>query len=291
MDRNPFFVLSSGRSGSETISRVLNQIPGCECRHHPSPELILESTKYFIGSYSKPELDEILRASRIPQTQRKGVYGEANLQLSLVIPLLDEIFPNCRFVWLMRDGRDVVASMYYRGWYDPLKAPGLGVWHLARLQGDETGDFDEKTWNEMAAFERCCWIWKKYNLIIESELSNFAERRWKKVKLESLKSSLDDISNFLDMPLRGKRIRVERRNFRKQPVTHWTEWSQEQVKHFEFHCADVMDRWYPAWRETSGRWCPILSEQLDEPTLIQRSKRRVKRGLHRVLMKLDSYVR
>jgi hypothetical protein len=271
-----FWVLSSGRSGSETIARTISQFRGCVCLHHPQPELVIEATAYFYGDSPREEIAGALRDTRQP-LHRGQTYGEANLQLSLLIPLLDELYPESTFLWLIRDGRDTVASMYYRGWYDPCNERVPEHWHRARLQGDRTGDFDPETWASMGRFERCCWLWRKYNLVIESNLSNLDERRWMRIRLDQLRNQLKPLASFLGAKLPRKAL-VERHNVALQPVTPWEQWPSSQRGQFEKVCGCEMDRWFPEWRSPDGTWHPIVAPPADRPPLLKRARRFIRKA-------------
>jgi hypothetical protein len=283
-----FFVLSSGRSGSQTIATALDQFSNCVCLHHPKPELVLEATEVYYGDRPVEDVERMLRETRHSTVDGK-IYGEVNLQLALLVPSLRRLYPDAKYIWLLRDGRDAVASMYYRGWYDPAETRVAEVWHKGRLAGDRTGDFSPYEWQRLTRFEKCCWIWKKYNLIIQERLAEMQPGRWRKVRLESLKGSLDDLGNFLGLE-KPAILLVEKMNVAKQPVVAWHDWTSEQRDQFHSHCCEVMDRWYPSWRDANGNWHPIESEKPDQPPLGERTRRlavklgrRVKNRLSRLV--------
>ena len=251
--------------------------------HHPEPELVLEATEFYYGDRDGQDIAATLRNTRQSTLDGK-MYGEVNLQLSLVQPILRELYPEAKYIWLLRDGRDVVASMYYRGWYDaPERTKVSGVWHLARLQGDRTGDFTMEQWRQLSRFEKCCWIWKKYNLVIENHLSQTDPSLWRRVDLEQFKASLPELEAFLG--LRSKtRIRVEQQNVAMQDVTRWDHWTADQRSQFEAICGDEMDRWYPTWRSDCGEWQRLDAETPDRAPLSTRfvgGVNRLHRGVRR----------
>ncbi len=256
-----FFVLSSGRSGSRTASEVFSQYENCLCLHHPRPELVVEATQYYYGNDDGREIARILRETRQPVVDGK-IYGEVNLQLTLLVPILREVFPHAKYIWLMRDGREVVASMYYRGWYDRSQTRVPEYWHDARLQADQTGDISSDEWNRHTRFEKCCWLWTKYNLIIEGELAATDPGPWRQVKLEEMKVQLPAIESFLGLH-KTKPILVRKRNVALQPVVSWHEWDTDQRQSFERICGEAMDKWYPTWRDRQGQWAVVASEAPD----------------------------
>ena len=221
-----FFVLSAGRSGSRTSSTVFSQFDNCACLHHPEPELVVEATQYLYGERSAEELAEQLRTTR-PQANEGEVYGEVNLQMTLLFPIIRQVFPDAKFIWLIRDGRDSVASMFYRGWYDDSNEQVPAYWHRARLQADKTGDMSTEQWQSLDRFSKCCWIWLKYNLLIESHLSQTDQAMWRKLRLEEMRASLPAIATFLGLKSQ-QRVRVEKTNRAVQPVVAWHKWDADQ---------------------------------------------------------------
>lgn len=264
-----YFVLSTGRAGSRTIATALNQIPGTECLHHPKPELAAEATAFYTGTgeTSAEELAQILRDTRHPTVDGK-VYGEVNLQHTLLFPILRDVFPQAQYIWLIRDGRDSVASMYYRGWYDEVY-PRQGImWRRARLHGDRTGDFSSAEWESLTRFEKCCWCWSKYNRLIEEQLSGLDETMQTKVRLDRLTSSIPRLQAFLGLSQQGKVV-VEQLNTARQPVSYWTRWTKAQRASFERFCGQEMDLWFPEWLSPSGIWRDLAAEPVHRPGRIE----------------------
>ncbi len=281
-----FFVVSAGRSGSKTIAAALNGLPGCRCVHHAKPELVFESAEFFCGTHPREHIAQTLRETR-PAGNGMEAYGEANLQYTLIVPILCEVFPDCKFIWIIRDGRDQVASTFYRGWYDPDVDPQRNPrWSRARLCGDRTGDFTPRGWARLTPFQRCSWQWRKFNLIAEDSLAKLPESRWRKVRLDQLKLALPELAEFVGASSRDGR--VEKLNTARQPVDYWQNWTGEQRQQFEEICGTEMDRWFPEWRDPDGTWNVIPHEQPDHPGQITRAWRRIKRlpGVARLARRL-----
>ncbi len=261
-----YFVLSTGRAGSRTIATALNQIPGTTCLHHPKPELAAEATAFHVGDHPAGDLADILRETR-SETIDGEVYGEVNLQHTLLFPILREVFPQAQYIWLIRDGRDSVASMYYRGWYDEIY-PRQGImWRQARLHGDRTGDFSREEWESLSRFEKCCWCWSKYNRLIESQLETLDEHLQTRVRLDRLGSSIPRLQKFLGLP--EEKVVVEQLNTARQPVSYWKGWSETQRASFLRLCGEDMDRWFPEWLAPSGVWRDLAAEPVHRPTRIE----------------------
>lgn len=265
-----FFVLTTGRSGSQTMARVLSQSPNCVCPHEPDPQLLEECTGYREGRLEADELAEALRATR-PTGGTGFVYGESHNRLALAIPALRAAFPEARYVWLVRDGRDFVCSALQRGWFDgPRPDPAHRRLERTRLRGDRIGAVDAERWRRWDAFRKCCWTWAFCNTLIRRELRGLGASAYGPVRLESLETQIDALAGYLGILPPPDGWQVERANARVEALAevatdplnrvdrrvHWREWSTAQRAAFEKLCGEQMDALYPGWRGASGSWGP-----------------------------------
>lgn len=239
-----FFILSTGRCGSTTIRDFLNQARNCHCVHEPEPQLIAEATRYAYGEFDHREMVELLRTTRPVQVEGKR-YGESNLKLSFVFDALDEAFPQASYVWLLRDGRETVASMHARGWYT--HSSELHAWERWRIQGDRVGDVSVQAWMNMSAFEKCCWYWTYVNRLIQRKLNRVADRSMR-VRVEYLQQASPQVFGFLELT-RPETAIVGKANvaMAHHRPEHYSAWPEEQVAIFKDYCGSAMDEWYPGW--------------------------------------------
>lgn len=256
-----FFVVSTGRSGTKTIANVLSLIEGCVCLHEPAPELILESSSYRYGTVSASDLCKILLETRSPR-MNASVYCESNQTLALIIPVLAEAFPQARYVWLIRNGLDVVASAYQKQWYTGHSEnhdryedcpPIERAWIDGRIEGDRCRDMTAIEWSRLDRFGRCCCYWSHVNRMIESDLNKYAAGRFKMLRLEEIDRQLPTIIDWMGM----KAVIVPkagRYNEAKRDPYYWTRWTIEERGTFEHWCGNLMDRYYPRWRKSKGVW-------------------------------------
>lgn len=253
--RQMFFVVSTGRSGTQTMARVLSQIPGCACAHEPPPELILESSAYRYGQISADTLTDILHATRPPRIDG-SVYCEANQALSLIIPVLAAAFPQAGYIWLIRNGLDVVASAYQKQWYSGHSenhdryedCPKLEkAWIDGRIHGDRARAMMTDEWAQLDRFARCCWYWAYVNQVIAADLGQYASERSFSIQLEDLLRQLPDLLTWMGLAARPL-PHIEQHNRARRSPYHWSEWSRDELRTFEIWCGPVMDRHYPAWR-------------------------------------------
>ena len=162
-EKNIFFILSTGRSGTKTIAESLSGLPD-----------------YRYGRLKDESLRQFLLETRQPIVNGE-VYGESNQTLSLIVPVLAKSFPKAKFIWLIRSGLDVVSSIFSRQWYTGHSAnhdryedcpPLEKAWIDGRIMGDLCGDVPFAKWKKMNPFARCCWYWAYVNRTIEKDLSD-----------------------------------------------------------------------------------------------------------------------
>jgi hypothetical protein len=253
-----FFIVSTGRCGSQTMAYTLNQYANCICRHEPPPQLIEEGAEYRYGTLNAATIQHILTHTR-PRDTDGQTYGESSQILSLIIPILEGTFPGSKYVWLVRNGLDFVVSAVGKGWYagrsaDYRMRPYLErVWMDARIDGTRCGDVPKGEWADMDAFARCCWYWRYINQLIENDLKAISLDEQFVIRLEAIKSQLPVLARWLG--LRAVWIPpIQTLNVANYPVEPWGSWTEQQRDTFSFWCGELMDCLYPGWRDPSGSW-------------------------------------
>lgn len=246
-----FFVVSTGRCGSMSLARILDQHPLCRCAHEPHPILIKLAAEWQHGLVSVGELRQYLafKGNRLfPHRVGLRLYGESDQKLSFIIPFLAEFGTNTKFIWLIRDGRDVVSSMVTRSrvYVDHSTAVSPSLWHKYRIRGDRCGDVRPETWQSMTGFAKSCWYWSYTNRTIAESLADVGESTSMLVRLENLADALPSLLEFLDLPFYP--LTMVSANVSKTLVRGFEAWTRNERNAFERWCGPEMDRWYPDWR-------------------------------------------
>jgi acetyltransferase-like isoleucine patch superfamily enzyme len=244
-----FFVVSTGRSGSTTISNVLSQHPDIRCAHEPNKQLIRISTEYLYKIKSKEQVKEDLKRIYSAASVSSGIfYGESDQKLVPLIPILAELFPHAKFVWLIRNGVDVVSSTYSRGWFadnELMKARESNhneakLWQLYRVNAGAAGDMSEDSWNKMTSFEKNCWYWRYYNNLIKREFGQLGKERQFFIRLEDFNNeTLADMLKFLGVSKPFNFV-VTKDNVARQPLRIAESWSEIEKKQFTEICSEMM---------------------------------------------------
>ena len=255
-----FFVVTTGRSGSTTLARTLDRVERIHAVHEPDPNLVVESCGLRSGTLTKDEVKAVIRQTRSPEVQGK-VYVESNQTLALLIPELAQLFPDARFIWLVRNGMDVVASTYQKQWYTGHSENHERyedsnaierAWIDGRVRGDRVGEMSEAEWEALDRFERCCWYWGYVNRVIDEDLQRHASGRFYTLRLEDLERELAKLIDWMGFNVPDP-PGVTRDNIAKRVPCHWTQWSAEQREAFGRQCGTGMDRFFPVWRTITGR--------------------------------------
>lgn len=248
---NLFFVLTTGRSGSQSVARTLDSHSRIICRHEPRWQMIRLSTELAHGikdrATVKAELEDIFLTSATYDPA--FIHGESDQKYFNLVPLLHEILPRAKFIWLVRDGRDVVASTYARGWFsdDEYQADAgfsdLKTWQQYRIHGGKCGVMPATTWASMSTFARNCWYWAYVNQTIESSLEAIPPAQSIRFSLSELNRDVTPLTEFLNAPPEAISPRHANRAKVGQKPAHWQAWSAEQHEEFETYCGPGMTRW------------------------------------------------
>ncbi|HHO50009.1 MAG TPA: hypothetical protein ENK18_03850 [Deltaproteobacteria bacterium] len=254
-------VLSTGRSGTKSFADYLDRSPRLHAVHEAEPLLIDEVIDTLRGDRPPGALAEQLRTSRAPVVGGRE-YAESNHILSYAIPSLEAAFPGIRYLWLIRDGRDVVASLDVRGvLHDQPRADVRGGWLMERFRLDWFDDAPALAWDTLPPFEKACWYWEWTNAVIEDSLASIDEARWLQLRLEHIGTERHQLARRFELPTLSEH-RPPIINQSRQKLTRWQGWSPPQIETFTRVCGDRMDRVYPGWRNPDGSWRPVWTPPL-----------------------------
>mgnify|MGYP001567923457 CR=1 FL=1 len=218
----PLFTVTSGRSGSYLIHKILSLYPNVESHH----EFCIEHTQKLSVLHRAGVVSEDMAALQLRETHLAGVhYSQADIfavsdnKLSYLIKPLQVILPDSRFIHLVRDGRRVVSSYYHK-----LKSEAMVnkwiVWLSMSLIGSRICPYPPPikaaywplpdpfrepqtyydfihTWNR---WQRLCWYWQDCNRVIMRDLEGVPDKqRFTILPLEHLVNF--KLDGFRDFPL------------------------------------------------------------------------------------------
>ena len=157
---NCLFILSTGRTGSSTLIRLLNLSPEVTALHEPKPNLVRQYRRAYSDVMTRPDryrrLFERARRSLISRVcSNGGVYAEATL-LKFFAPVIADMLPNAKFLHLHRHPGEVVRSGMRRRWY--LDNP-VDRYRLVPAPADPAYG----SWAQWDSFQKVCWLWHVEN--------------------------------------------------------------------------------------------------------------------------------
>ena len=245
-------MLSTGRSGSQSISKIFKKHDQVDAYHEPHYQIIRISTEYEHGVITKEAAKhELFSIYCNSFNYKKGmIYLESEHRLFNLVHLLKEIIPHSKFIWLIRDGRNVVSSTFGRGWYDPKKEFGAkplvytipGIWDYYRLDGSKAGVFSKAEWDRMNIFQKNCWYWSYINESIERQLLEIPREDWIFVKLEELSREISNICEFMKIP--ADKLDVIVANTATYKVKGFDSWNEDEINDFSTYCGRQLKNWY-----------------------------------------------
>jgi len=204
----PFFIVSSGRSGTAMLHKALSAAEDVEMHHEYAVQVTQPlAIRRYLGLIEAREalkiLDETHGAAVRYATARH--WGDSSNKLSWIIPELALLLPDAKFVHLVRDGRKVAGS-YFRKlggecyddrstailqahYDDPANVgpppPEKKYWWPVPRNDDAAAD----AFRGYNQFERICWHWAEINRVILAALARLPKERQMFVRLEDLRAS------------------------------------------------------------------------------------------------------
>ena len=257
-----FFVISSGRSGTAMLHKALSAVPDVEMHHEYMVHLVQPlGVRRYLGLADADAAKKTLSATHLAAVRysQKTHWGDSSNKLSWLIPDLAALFPEAKFVHLVRDGRKVAGS-YFRKLAeecyddrstailrahveDPAHVPAPPPekkywWPLPRAHDPAAESF--RSFNQ---FQRIAWHWAEINQVILESLKALPGRSHF-VRLEDLRenpAAAAALYEFLGLFYREDYFAAFARPHNvNRPEDRVLD--DEQRAQFERICADMMGR-------------------------------------------------
>jgi hypothetical protein len=215
MSTAPFFIVSSGRSGTAMLHKALSAVPGVEMHHEYMVQITQPlAVRRYLGLIDARETGRLIGETYGGAIRYSSAahWGDSSNKLSWLIPDLAAAFPTARFVHLVRDGRKVASSYFHKlgdECYDDASTrilqahvdEGLPApppekkywWPLPRHGSADAGRF-----RAFSQFERICWHWAELNRVVLEELSRISAERTLFVRLEELRESPSQVRGLYE---------------------------------------------------------------------------------------------
>ena len=214
----PVFILGSGRSGTLQMVKMLENIVGIEAHHEYLFENVLKpAVLYRMQVVTHEEVKQVLARTHVPAVlySNAPVWVDSSNALPWIVKPLYELFPNARFIHLIRDGRKVVSSFFHKFTeivYDDRCVSILNQW-LAHPDNVVEPPPEKKYWRPVPVkgerhyeyfthynrFQRLSYYWQDVNLRIRESLEAVPDAQKMFIHLEDLVSDGQALKGFLGM--------------------------------------------------------------------------------------------
>jgi len=235
------FVLSTGRVGTKTMAALLELTSNLVVYHEPQPKLFgfgKLAYQYEDIALANEILKEAIISSRENLWQDALAlgygYAETSPQITFLAKVLKEIFPQARFIHLVRHPYTVIRSGMRRGWYHDHPAD------RTRLTPKPNSSVS-KIWNNLPRIEKIAWLWDETNRWILTFLDSLPDQQKLTIKSEILftgdETTLSTLYNFVGSayPSSKKIHRILHRKLNAQrkgyflPPEEWDEELRQRV--------------------------------------------------------------
>ena len=211
--QQPIFFLSTGRCGTKWFSSLLSNDPKLAVFHQPAPSLALQGKAVYeilMKEGAKPmahvntlvkELIWSARENHYRYTYKTGKrYIETNNYITFFAPFLFEIFPDARFVHLVRHPGEFVRSGVNRDYYTDSHSDDF-----KRIE-PVIGTMTER-WSSLGQIGKIAWLWNETNLFISNFLKTIPEEQFIRFNFNQLEASrVQEILNFLGSDIALRKI-------------------------------------------------------------------------------------
>ena len=262
---NLFFIIGCARSGTTACAKILSISTNSKVFVEQQPKLCKEARDQYKKKITNP-IKTIKNAKEyyIKSVTEKGlIYGDKNPNYLLFVPYMEELWKP-KFIFLVRDGRDVVRSMM--DWHDICGGNIYGMkedeecsdivsfdqdwWDYSRLRPNG-GEPYYAEWKNLSRFEKCSWYWNEFNTQMFKHVSSLDKKRWRLININTVKvSDFEKIFNFLGLngfnPEKIDKMITARinspmdRTNMSNKFPNWRSWSDEQNKIFNKHAEKMM---------------------------------------------------
>jgi len=215
----PFFIVSSGRSGTAMLHKALSAAGNLEMHHEYMVHIVQPlAVRHYHGLIDRDETLKTLDKTHAAAARytEAAAWGDSSNKLSWLISELAELMPEAKFVHLVRDGRKVSSSYFHKLGQECYDDRSTGILRAHVEDGLPAPPPEKKYWwplppRELDQFGRIAWHWAEINRFICDSLSGIAPQRQLFARLEDLLASpglVRSLFEFLDLPWRDEQFAI-----------------------------------------------------------------------------------
>ena len=251
---NRYFILSTGRSGTTLISKIISRNSEIDLEHQKKGSRVINvlGNLNLLHLFPTNALETFLKKNFGDSTNPYSTSDPLrSIPLYIYLSHNDSQTDNYKVIHLLRDPREFVTS--FMNWKnDSLKRRVLHhivpFWQPSPILENKLLSFDIIV---MSKFEHFCWIWNYKNHLFR-ELNNgrnnyFLLKFEDLIKIEENGNMLEDLSSFMELNLLPKRNSLKEPE-KVNPSTeehfpNWRSWNKKQAQTLQFYCGELMNEY------------------------------------------------
>src|SRR5699024_3347188 len=156
----PVWVLSTGRTGTNSLTELLKLSPAMDAFHEPAPELFQFSFDYAMEQFDQDtalSMLSYLRDELVFRSVRDGqIFVETNNRVTYLADLLLKLYPKSRLIHIYRNPYDFIRSGMRRKYYNSHMRDYARIQHTAQ-------DPSHEAWTDFSPLQKVAWNWTTVN--------------------------------------------------------------------------------------------------------------------------------
>ena len=251
---SPVFIVGSPRSGTTFLGQCIAALPEVSYHHEPrATKAVCRYVHNGVWSHSKSKFFYALVYRWLMRVHLDADlrFVEKTPRNSFIIPFLNRMTKDARFIHIIRDGRDVAMSLQKTQWYRNKRKV------YDRTAGGERGR-TPRFWTETHRREefvstsdihRCIWAWRMHTEAVLESATTLDSGQYCEIRYESLLQSQeewDKILSFLGIFTESSRdsfVNAITRDGHRNSIGRWkTCLSDEDLKTIEIEAGELLSK-------------------------------------------------
>lgn len=176
----PIFGFGHGFSGTKLLTKIVSTDKRIDCQHEriskESPHALFDNYVKVYKGLVNP--DVVIRSERVRMVNeviKKGqVFCEINCMLSYYVPSINKFWNNSKFIFIPRNPRTLVRSIFNSGGYEYSLFPGVDLyWWPTPHENDSCYN----NWDKMDPLEKSAWAINMYFITALENIKNVDSKR------------------------------------------------------------------------------------------------------------------
>jgi len=231
-DSEPIFILSTWRTWTALLTKILNTIPTIEARHTFELELLHFCKEWFKNNNKDSKyLSAIIDSNRyeyIRNTYLRNIqFIDTSIYATFFARQLSELYPKAKFIHLVRHPGWFINSWIRRKWY--MNNSVYEEWYLIPSNKCKK------------QIEKIAWLWYNTNSFIEDFKDKISNNRVLTVKFEDMVKDTSATNKILNFIWKEKSIHEKQiEKLIKKPVNVQKIWKCKKYKNWSKEDKDTL---------------------------------------------------